>query len=296
MSARLQAGAALVLALGLHLGAFALQPDPAGAVAAGAGGSDLVSLQAADASLSDLIAEWDRPPQPEVAPLADLAPPTAPEMPPALMAAQPEPPQPSAPQPLALPPGTDTAPLADTTLPPPPPPEPEPEPEPQPDPPKIRPEPRPATLAQPKPAPAAKPAPKATPAAKANAAPQAQQRAAGAGNGAQAGNAGTAQAATLSQVQANDLKSSWGASIRSRVERRKSYPATAGRASGTVTVRLTVTRAGALAGVSVAQSSGHPALDQAALRAVQSARSFPAAPAGLQDASYSFTLPIAFAR
>lgn len=105
-----------------------------------------------------------------------------------------------------------------------------------------------------------------------------------------------APAGTLSPAKLNDLKSSWGASIRSRIERRKAYPAAARGASGTVTVRLTVTRSGQLGGVSVVSSSGHPALDQAALNAVQSAATFPAAPKGLADASYTFTLPMKFAR
>ncbi|MFN4130790.1 MAG: energy transducer TonB [Paracoccaceae bacterium] len=53
---------------------------------------------------------------------------------------------------------------------------------------------------------------------------------------------------------------------------------------------------GQLAGVSVAKSSGHRALDKAARRAVQSVRGLSAAPNGLTDASYSFTLPITFSR
>jgi protein TonB len=58
-------------------------------------------------------------------------------------------------------------------------------------------------------------------------------------------------------------------------------------ASGTVTVRLTVTRSGALADLSIAASSGNAALDEAALKAVRAAGRFPAAPEGLsQGRSY----------
>jgi periplasmic protein TonB len=304
MSARLQAGLALALALGLHVAMFSLRPEVAGAVSTGAGGEDLVSLQAADASLADLIAEWDRPPLPASEPLADLSPPL-PDVPP-MLALAPE----TAPEPANAPPSmaetmpllpmAEALPTADISLPPAALPEPDLEPEPVSEPkPTQRPKARSAEVSKPAPArPKAAEQPKRpeTPAARAPSAAQPAQRAAGNGGGAQAGAGGSAQAATLSKARQNDLKASWGATIRSRVERRKSYPSAARGASGTVTVRLTVSRSGQLAGVSVATSSGHPALDQAAIRAVQGARSFPAAPAGLNDASYTFTLPMKFAR
>lgn len=101
-----------------------------------------------------------------------------------------------------------------------------------------------------------------------------------------------ATAATKGQVKS--LISRWGATIRKKVERRKTYPSAASGAEGKVTLRLTVTRGGALAGVSVARSSGNAALDKAAVQAVSRAGSFAAAPDGLTDASYSFTLQISF--
>ena len=58
MSGHLQAGLAVAVAVALHIGLFALQPEPAGAVSSGAGGADLVSLQAADAVLADLVADY----------------------------------------------------------------------------------------------------------------------------------------------------------------------------------------------------------------------------------------------
>ncbi|TGD42068.1 energy transducer TonB [Pseudotabrizicola sediminis] len=294
MSARLQAGLAIALALFLHVALFAIRTPQAGAMPAGAAGTGLVSLQAADATLADLITEWDRPPTPDPEPVAELTPPVRPDtFAPLTPVAEPAPPQMPAPQAVALPQMAEAPLRADVSLPPPPEPKPELEPVPE-----LRPKPRPVDLAKPDPAPkpeaeapkaAAKPAPQ-TPSAG-----QAAQRAAGSGGGAQAGDSGSAQAATRSAAQQNDLKASWGATIRSRIERRKSYPTAARGAAGTVTVRLTVSRSGTLTGVGITNSSGNAALDQAAVRAVQSAR-LPAAPVGLTDASYSFSLPMTFQR
>ena len=264
-----QAGLALGLAVALHWAVFALRPGPAGAVASGDGGDALVSVQPADAGLAALVASWDAPPvvaAPVMAAPEAVALPEAPAMPAPLA-----PPVLAALAPPALPP------LADAPMP-----------EAAPLPPLVLAEP-------PKPAPEARPKPRAErPKAAAKPPAQAGQKAAGSGGGAQAGQSGKAQAATLSRAQADDLKAGWGAAIRARVERRKRHPA--GAASGTVTVRLVVTAAGALTGVSVAKSSGNPALDAAAVAAVQGAGAFPPAPAGLPGGSHSFTLPMRFQR
>jgi protein TonB len=111
-----------------------------------------------------------------------------------------------------------------------------------------------------------------------------------------AGDAGQAQAPSLSQGKLDDLTATWGASIRARIEKRKRYPSAADGASGTVTVRLTIARSGALTGLSIVGSSGNPALDEAAKKAVRSAGRFPAAPKGLPQDSYNFTLPMRFSR
>ncbi|MBB4020300.1 MULTISPECIES: energy transducer TonB family protein [Actibacterium] len=153
--------------------------------------------------------------------------------------------------------------------------------------PKAESEPRPA--AEPKPRPKARPAPPAKPSGASQA-----QRAAGSGGGATAGEARSASAATLNPAKAQSLKSSWGAAIRARVERRKRYPSSARGASGSAVLRITVGRDGSLHGVSVGRSSGNRALDQAAVQAVRAARRFPAAPKGLGDASYTFSLPVQF--
>lgn len=277
---RWQAGLAVAAALGLHMAGFTLRPDEAGAVSAGAGGEDLVSLQAADASITALVEDWDKPPEvvEETPPEPEV--PQAFEPPPSL-----DTPPEIAPPPVQMTEALELPQLSEAlpSVSPPPPPKPEPEPE------KVeeKPKPKPKPKAEPKPA-----AKKKQPAAAARPA----QQAAGSGGGAQAGADGSAQSATLSKARVNDLKAGWGAAIRSRIERRKSYPRAAQGAAGTVTVHLTVSRAGALSGVSVARSSGNAALDEAAIKAVRAAGRFPAAPKGLGEASYSFTLPMRFAR
>lgn len=273
--AQVQAAVALILALGLHLGAFALRPGPAGASGSGAGGADMISLQAAGPSVLEMVAAWDAPP--DVSSLQDMAAPPPPEAaPPApapaiLNDTAPAPPAPAA-APLAAPlpdalPQADMAPAA-------------------PPPPAVKPRPRPAAPAVAEPRPA-QPAPSDSSAA---------QVATGSGGGAVAGDGGQAQAPSLSQGRINDLTASWGSSIRAKIERRKRYPMAADGASGTVTVRLTITRSGALADLSIAASSGNAALDEAALKAVRAAGRFPAAPEGLPQDSTSFTLPMRFAR
>ena len=116
------------------------------------------------------------------------------------------------------------------------------------------------------------------------------------GVGVTAGAGGAAQAATVSKAKQNDLRASWGAAIRAKIERRKRYPSAAGRASGRAVVRLSVNAAGALTGVSLAQSSGNAALDAAAVESVQRAGKFPSAPKGLGGGNFSFSLPISFSR
>ncbi|MDO5706690.1 MAG: energy transducer TonB, partial [Paracoccus sp. (in: a-proteobacteria)] len=64
------------------------------------------------------------------------------------------------------------------------------------------------------------------------------------------------------------------------------------RRGGQVTLALIVSRAGTIQQVSIAASSGQSAIDQAVLRAARGVGRCPAAPAGLNDAAYSFQLPI----
>ncbi|WP_306153645.1 energy transducer TonB [Roseovarius sp. MMSF_3281] len=267
----------LGVAGGLHLAGFAQLPAPEGSQAAGQAGQATASVKASTPALAEMVEQWERPPEAveEVAP-PEVAPPvpdTALQRPRETMAA---PERPVMGAGLALP-QVDAAPDASISATPPPPPKAEPK------------------LRLPKARPKARPERKtATPKPKAPA--RKATRASGAGGGANAGNADTPRAATLSQGQIQSLVAQWGAKIRRKIERRKRYPSAARGAAGTVTLRITVSRGGGLQGVSVARSSGHRALDAAALRAVKAAGRFPAAPNGLGQSRYSFTLGMQFTR
>ncbi|MGY9045712.1 MAG: TonB family protein [Rhodobacterales bacterium] len=281
-----------LVAVGVLMLGFSVSPPEDAAASAGVGGEDLVTMEASSASVETMVEEWLKPP--DVSEPADMPEITqeVPDMtPPTMTAPRDASKRPTAPA-MSLPqaPSLPDAALAEL---PPPPPEPESsEPEIAPESserPQLRPE-RPVQQ-QPEPAPRkeiAKTASKAS-------ADSAGQRAAGTGGGAQAGQARSGQSATSSAAEQNSLKASWGAAIRTRVERRKRYPSRAGRASGTVELWLKVTSSGALAGVGVSRSSGNSLLDQAAVSAVQNA-SMPAAPRGLTPGTHAFSLPIRFSR
>lgn len=176
---------------------------------------------------------------------------------PALPAAEPPPP---APEPLAA------APAA-----------PAPKPKPKPQKAKAAPAVKDSAKADPTPA-KAKPAQKPTQKAAAQAAP--------------APAAPAPSTAGISAGEAKALKADWGAKVRARINRKVALPADS--TPGTVKVRLEIAASGKLLAVGIAQSSGQPALDAAALRAVKSAAPFARAPKGLGEPSYSFSLPITF--
>jgi protein TonB len=139
------------------------------------------------------------------------------------------------------------------------------------------------------PRPAARPA--QPPRAAAPSTPQPARIAQGAGGGATQGAAqASAATASISNAQRQSLMSGWGAQIMARIERARPRV----RGSGQVTLTLQIARGGQLAALSVSQSSGDAALDEAAISAVRRAGRFPAAPDGLTDASYGFSLPIRF--
>lgn len=269
MGTRVQAALAVMAALGLHGAALALiaGPLPSGAVAAGDGGADLVTLAPVSGDLTALVAAWETPPT--VAP--------APEPPPL-------PETPTAPTPLAmpdLPPASSAPPAppkpvpAEAAPPPPdaPPPPPAEKPKPKPEAPKPQPRPEP-----PKPA------------------PQPAATAQGTGGSGAAGQSGQAQAGTASSAGQEEALAAWGADIRARIERRKTYPRGADGATGTVTLVITVSPRGQLLGASVAASSGHDALDAAALKAVKNAGRLPRAPAGVAADGHSFRFRLRFER
>lgn len=252
--------AGLAVSLALHAAVVArmsgAEVAPAALVAAGGGGEDPESIEAIAASLVDLV--------PERAPDLVLA---APQMALPLTAPVIEIPKVTLPDPVLLPPEAPK--IAK---------------------PAAKPPPEPKRLKKPRRDP-----PQARTARK-HSDSRAASRAAGAGGAAQAGTGGEAAQATLSTGGAETALAKWGATIRARVERRKSYPSAAGRAAGAVGLALTISRAGALQNASVAHSSGHPALDAAALAAVRKAGSFPPAPKGLERPSYAFSLSIKFSR
>ena len=278
----------LALAAGLHVSVAAIGSAPEGAQSAGEGGPSAVSLKAASEQLNDLVARWDAPPEvtdqtpPEFAPVPPSPPPDASPAPDITPLAAPvetskapglQLPQTdrapdytdraSAPEPARISP--DTAKLS-----------------------KIRPQTRPRQVS-----PERKPAPaEPAPASDGSAA----QRAAGSGGGTNAGSASDSGAATLSAAARQSLMAQWGAQVRRKIERGKRYPSAARGVSGTVRISITVGREGALHAVSVAGSSGHAALDEAALRAVRSAGRFAAAPPQMTEPSYTFTLAMKFNR
>ncbi|ATG40420.1 TonB family protein [Phaeobacter piscinae] len=267
----------------IHVALFASAPR-SGAEASGGGSDAMVSVQAASATVAEMVETWERPPQTQPQIDTALTPPqTAPTAPvvPQFELAQ----APSAARQIALAkPTPDDKLQLDTTPPPPPPPPQKAEPQPDPD---LRP--------RAKPRPKQEPTPQTAQKAKQTSAGRAAQRAVGSGGGAQAGQAGRAAAATAQAGQQAKLKSIWGAKIRARVERRKRYPSGA-RGNGKVIVRITVARNGQLISHRIAKSSGNAALDQAALQAVARARKFPAAPKQLSLNQMTFNLPMTFSK
>lgn len=304
MSARVELTLALGVAALLHVALFSLTPESAGAEASGDGGNDSVSIMAGSDEIAAMVADWEA--VPETADAPEIHMPDVPDMnaaPPVITAPTPmETPQlaPVTPVMPALMPEAPALPDPSVTeLPaaPPPPAEPEiAEPVPA-----QRPQPKPEVVPEPKPKAAPKAPPKeAKPARepKPRAAPPpggAGTRAAGAGGGTAAGVNGAAEA-SIAGGKALDAKANWGANIRARIERRKSYPRSAGGAQGVVTVRLTVARGGALSSLALVKSSGNPVLDEAALKAVRAAGKFPAAPQSLPGDGFTFTLPMSFTR
>jgi protein TonB len=84
--------------------------------------------------------------------------------------------------------------------------------------------------------------------------------------------------------------------ILAQLRRALRYPAAAGSVTGEVLVDFTVSANGTASAIRISRSSGHAALDQAALDTVRRAAPFPAIPAGANRASWPFTVPLAFKR
>ncbi|RFP87836.1 TonB family protein [Rhodobacteraceae bacterium 63075] len=266
------------LAASVHVGA-ALQFGLPGVQSQGSGGEASVTLIAASDSMAAQVAAWSRPTEAMQAVAMPKQAPAAPSQ--SLSMPTPAQPQPqnTLPSVQAIPKSPaapDAAPRIDTQSA---------EPSLAEHAPKSSP--RPRTRPEKTPAPTPRQSQAASKASSA-------KKAKGGTEGRNAGNTKTRQSASLSAAERQSLMARWGASIRNQVERRKRYPSGT-TASGKTVLRLTVTRAGRLAGVAVLRSSGSSALDKAAVRAVRRAR-YAAAPEGLGRAQYSFNLPVTFTR
>lgn len=318
----------------LHVAALSLAPHTGGS-GGGDGGTAEVSLQAATPTLAAMVSDWTRPPEvshapslaqpvaqpaperptadaavlpaPSVAPLPKAA--DAPDMP-RLDTRLPAPPVPfAAPAPSALP--TPRLPLAgDLTARPSPsranaparqrPPAPLaglpsatdlPQMDTQP------PAPRNAPKASVRPAPRPDhPAPETRPQQQPQTAQRPAQTARGTGQQDSTAQAPARAAPVVSgpsQAQLAQAQREWGAGI-TRALRRAHRPPR-GSAAGTVALRIAISPSGHVQGVAVTASSGHAALDQAALAAVQRAR-FPRAPKSLTKAVYQFSQRLTVSR
>lgn len=291
------------MALCLHLAFAVTFSRSEGLTSSGAGGEALITLEAAPPQIETLVAAWERPPetaQSVLSPRPDMPAPQT-QRAPKVQAVIERTARPARPEMIALPSANapPKAPMVDTA------PAPEPEdlsafavsvskrPAARPAPPAEKQAAKAPAKTSVRPAEAAKT--RAKPARKAQTASEgsAAQKAAGAGGGRQAGQSGAQSAATLSKGQQARLISVWGGQIRARIDRAKRAPSGA-RLRGRVVLRLTVQPSGSISAVSIAKSSGHKALDQAAIGAVKRAGRFARAPKGLEKPNYTFTLPIAF--
>ncbi len=259
----------LILASGIHLMMWGHEEEGS-LQSAGASGEHLVSVLASNASMQQLVQQWETPPAtPTVETQPVLNTPQTPIPP----AEQPTAPQPVTDVPQAVPemPRMADAPalpsITDTAPPPPPPPAPEKPPE----------------------KPVEKPTPKKVAKAPSKASQaQVARKAKGEGNKGAAGNNGVETTASQPSKKAASLMRKWGSTIRTRIARRA--PRGAGR--GTAIVRVTVASSGQLMSVSLAKSSGNAKIDNLALQAVRRAAPFPKAPAGIGKSSQTFSIPI----
>ncbi|WP_075217769.1 TonB family protein [Mongoliimonas terrestris] len=93
-----------------------------------------------------------------------------------------------------------------------------------------------------------------------------------------------------------DALAAYGADVRARIMRQRRTVSVSAAAGARVTVRFTVSADGGVSGVSVARSSGDPALDIAAVAMVQRASPLPAIPSAVGRSSLSMSLPVRFDR
>jgi periplasmic protein TonB len=319
----LEAVVFLSLATGMLVGLWAAAPQSTGGASAGGPGQATLTLAAAAPQQAALVRVWQQPagpalqtPRPQlisrraqmpprpVAPQAGPTLPPAPALPAVLPVALPgTPPQqalrptrpvpetPKQPQALPNPEPTPNAPadastprraaLAKPAAPPP---------DAPPDAPPVA-----NTAPPPPPLPPRLPAPEKSAPPKPETTARATARPADGGAVAQNATGKSGRDATQSSDAAtrNAIQARWGARIQRRVHRWMIYPRGA-TGTGGARIELRLNRAGKLTGLRLLRSSGSALFDKAALRAVQRARRFPAAPKALTRPSYTFTLSLTF--
>jgi protein TonB len=90
-----------------------------------------------------------------------------------------------------------------------------------------------------------------------------------------------------------NARANYASRVHAIIASHKRYPV-GQAAQGAAIVTFTVTRSGALARASLSRSSGSAALDQAALATVRASNPLPPFPAGMPQASATFSAPISF--
>jgi TonB family protein len=91
------------------------------------------------------------------------------------------------------------------------------------------------------------------------------------------------------------LTADWGRKISAYFELHKRYPQDKNK-STTVRVSLVLNRRGNVVSVDVAESSGDPAFDEAAVSMIRRSDPVPLPPAGLTDDQFSFSLDVKFTK
>ncbi len=107
---------------------------------------------------------------------------------------------------------------------------------------------------------------------------------------------GPAPTAALSEADRVSLLHAYGAEILAAIARERRYPHAARMrgAEGVARMTVIVDRAGGLVAARVETSSGHRALDDAAVAAARAVRRFPEPPDALAGERFSFTIPMRF--
>ncbi|WP_275784257.1 energy transducer TonB [Pararhizobium gei] len=111
-----------------------------------------------------------------------------------------------------------------------------------------------------------------------------------------AANSSTGKKGNASRQAGNANMSNYDGKVRARLNRSFRFPAAAKRdgARGVVQVQFTVSSGGEAGSIRIVRSSGHPALDQAALEAVRRASPFPNIPESAGISSKAYTIPLQF--